>query len=321
MNPPPVDIPDPQPDDARPTVLVIDDSIDVHRLLKIKLRDEDIDLAHANDGAEGLELTRRLRPAAILLDMDMPGMDGLAVIRKLKSAEATQHIPVLVLSGLRRPEDKVAAFDLGASDYITKPFDLTELRVRLRATLKMHQLLVLLSQRAQLDGLTGLWNRSFFDSRWTQEHSRCQRHGHALSVAILDLDHFKKINDTRGHPVGDAVLTAVARILRRESRQSDCACRYGGEEFVLVMPDTNAVDALHLCERIRASIEETRFSGAEGMRVTASIGVAGAAGSCPVSAADWIHAADRNLYAAKNAGRNRTVSTELPVTFANAQAA
>lgn len=302
-----------QPDDSRPVVLVIDDSVDVHRLLTVKLRNEDIELAHAHDGIEGIDAARRTRPAAILLDMDMPGLDGLGVIRRLKDDDVTQHIPIIVLSSMRRPEDKVAAFELGASDYVTKPFDLTELRVRLRSTLKMHQLLQLLSQRAQVDGLTGLWNRSFFDERWAQEHARCQRYGHPLSVAILDLDHFKRINDTKGHPAGDAVLAGVAKTLHRELRQSDCACRYGGEEFVFIMPDTNASDALNLCERVRGAVEAGIYPGAEGITVTASIGVAGCAGACPLSAQDWIAAADRNLYAAKHAGRNRTISNDLPV--------
>ncbi|CAG1011056.1 Response regulator PleD [Phycisphaerales bacterium] len=300
-------------DESRPTVLVIDDSVDVHRLLTVKLRNEDIDLAHAHDGIEGIDAARRTHPAAILLDMDMPGLDGLGVIRRLKDDDTTQHIPIIVLSSMRRPEDKVAAFELGASDYITKPFDLTELRVRLRATLKMHHLLQLLAQRAQVDGLTGLWNRSFFDERWTQEHARCQRHGHPLSVAILDIDHFKRVNDTKGHPVGDAVLAGVAKILRRELRQSDSACRYGGEEFVFIMPDTSASEALNLCERVRASIESAKHPGAEGIAVTVSIGVAGCAGACPNSAQDWLAAADRNLYAAKNAGRNRSISNDLPI--------
>jgi diguanylate cyclase (GGDEF)-like protein len=302
-----------QADDARPLVLVIDDSVDVHRLLTVKLRTEDIQLAHAHDGVQGLDLAARLNPAAILLDMDMPGMDGLAVLRHLKDNERTQAIPVLVLSSLRRSEDKVAAFELGACDYITKPFDLTELRVRLRGTLRIHSLLQLLSQRAQIDGLTGLWNRSYFDERWSQEHSRCRRHGHPLAVAMLDIDHFKRINDTHGHPVGDAVLISVARILRRESRQSDCACRYGGEEFALIMPDTNTTDALNVCERIRAAIENATFPGGIPHHITASIGVAGCSGACPLSPAEWIAAADRNLYAAKTQGRNRTIATELPV--------
>ncbi|GJQ30912.1 MAG: diguanylate cyclase response regulator [Phycisphaerae bacterium] len=286
--------------------------MDVHRLLTIKLRNEGVALQHAHDGVQGLDMARTAPPAAILLDLDMPGLDGLAVIRRLKEEEATQHIPVLVLSGLRKPEDKVAAFELGAADYITKPFDLTELRVRLRAALKIHHLLQLLAHRAQIDGLTDLWNRAFFDQRWDQEHARCQRHGHPLSVAMIDIDHFKQINDTKGHPVGDAVLTGLAKVLRRESRQSDCVCRYGGEEFVLVMPDTGPTDAANVCERIRAAVESATFVGTEGLRVTISVGVAGASGACPLSPGDWLREADRNLYAAKSGGRNRVVSSDLP---------
>ncbi|MDX2115227.1 MAG: diguanylate cyclase [Planctomycetota bacterium] len=300
-----------RPDEPRQVVLIVDDSPDVHRLLRIKLRNLDLDLLHAYRGDEALELIARTEPDAILLDLDMPGIDGLGVLRRLKENDRTQHIPVIIISGMKRAEDKVAAFEIGASDFVTKPFDLTELRVRLQAALRLRQLLSLLAHRAQLDGLTGLWNRAFFEERWTQEHARAVRHVHPLSLAILDLDHFKSINDTRGHPVGDGVLEGLARILRRESRQTDCPCRYGGEEFALIMPDTHVQDALLVCERIRSGVEATVFNGCEGMRVTVSIGVVGASAQCDLPPAEWVRAADANLYAAKNAGRNRVVATEL----------
>ncbi len=298
-------------DEPRQSVLVVDDSPDVHRLLRVKLRRADLELQHAHSGPEAFEMLGVSLPDAILLDLDMPGIDGLTVLRRLKSDERTQHIPVIVISSMKRPEDKVAAFDIGASDYVTKPFDLTELRVRLQAALRLRQLLTLLAQRAKLDGLTGLWNRAFFEERWQQEHARAARHGHPLSLAILDLDHFKSINDTRGHPVGDAVLEGLARILRRESRQTDCPCRYGGEEFALIMPDTHVADALHVCERVRAGVEAGAFPGCEGIRVTISAGVVGAPTAEGTSPAAWVRAADANLYAAKKAGRNRVVASDL----------
>jgi diguanylate cyclase (GGDEF)-like protein len=238
-------------------------------------------------------------------------MDGLAVLRRLKEIPTTQHIPVIVLSGQQTPQDKVAAFDLGAVDYITKPFELTELRVRIRSALRMQQLVQMLGQRAQIDGLTGLWNRNFFDRRWAEEHSRCARHGHAMSIALLDLDHFKAINDNFGHPVGDMVLQGVAKILQRESRTSDLACRYGGEEFVLLMPDTPAPDAATVCDRIRAAVEAARWPRVPSLSVTVSIGIAGASSSAPVSADQWLEATDLNLYTAKRGGRNKVVMTDL----------
>ncbi|MCC6227951.1 MAG: diguanylate cyclase [Phycisphaerales bacterium] len=297
---------------ARPIVLIVDDSPDVHRLLKARLRVEDLDVLSAEDGPAGIEIARQAHPSLILLDLDMPVMDGYEVLRTLKEDQSTMNIPVIILSGLQNAQDKVTAFDLGAIDYVTKPFDIAELKVRVRSALRMQQLIQMLSQRAQIDGLSGLWNRRYFDTRWTEEVSRGARHGRALSVAILDLDHFKSINDTYGHPAGDAAIQGMAKILQAACRQSDVACRYGGEEFVLIMTDTAPKDALVLCERIRASLEGTIWPMHPDRRVTISIGVAGSAGACDATPDAWLHTADQNLYTAKKSGRNRIVCSELP---------
>src|SRR5688572_28843900 len=205
-----------QPVDAPPAVLVIDDSADVHRLLKARLRHEDMRLTNASSAREGLDRIREERPALILLDLDMPEVDGFEFLRRLKDAADTVNIPVIVLSGLQSAHDKVTAFDLGAVDYITKPFNLTELRVRVRSALRMHQLMQMLAQKAQIDGLTSLWNRAHFDRRWCDEVSRAVRHRTPLSLAMVDVDHFKSINDTYGLPSGDGVLQGLARTLQLE---------------------------------------------------------------------------------------------------------
>jgi two-component system cell cycle response regulator len=298
-------------DEARPTVLIIDDSVDVHRLLKAHLKSEELEFISAFDGLEGLMSAQQHVPSLIVLDLDMPSMDGLSVLRRLKECEKTQQVPVIVLSGQQNPSDKVATFDAGAIDYVTKPFEMTELRVRVRSALRMQQLVQMLAQRAQIDGLTGLWNRTFFDRRWSEEHARCTRHGHPVSIALLDLDHFKLVNDTYGHPAGDMVLQTVAKILQRESRHSDLACRYGGEEFVLLMPDTGTQEATALCERVRSSVEFARWARLPNLRVTVSIGIAGCSGVCPASSELWVEEADRNLYSAKRSGRNRIVCADL----------
>lgn len=302
----------PPPDDARPVVLVIDDSVDVHRLLKARLKQEEIDLVCTASPPEGLEQAAKLTPAVILLDLDMPGMDGFQVLRALKDNQATHHVPVMILSGMSSMQDKVTAFELGAIDYVTKPFEFTELRVRLRSALRVHRLLTMLSSRAQLDGLTGLWNRSYFDQRLSDEASRCARHGRPFSVAILDCDHFKSVNDTFGHPAGDAVLQGLAKILRHECRQSDVVCRFGGEEFVVLMPDTGPADAAAVCERIRLAIDQTVWSRHPERKVTASFGVVGVDGACSLPASAWLEAADRNLYTSKRTGRNKVTATQLP---------
>jgi len=294
-------------------VLIIDDSADVHRLLKANLKSEELEFISASDGLEGLMAAQQYTPSLIILDLDLPSMDGLSVLKRLKELSKTQQIPVIVLSGQQNPSDKVATFDMGAIDYITKPFEMTELRVRVRSALRMQQLVQMLAQRAQIDGLTGLWNRTFFDRRWSEEHARCTRHAHPVAIALLDLDHFKDVNDTYGHPAGDMVLQTVARILQRECRHSDLACRYGGEEFVLLMPDTATHEAAAVCERIRAAVEAARWARLPNLKVTVSIGIAGCSGVCPVSPDQWVEEADRNLYSAKRNGRNMTVSADLSV--------
>ena len=297
--------------ETKPLALIVDDSPDVHRLLRTKLNQEDLEFVGAESGEEGIATAVDRRPSVILLDVNMPGIDGFEILRRLKDDPRTSAIPVLMLSGHCDQDAKIRAFDLGAVDYVTKPFDFTELRVRMRSAVKMHMLIQLLAQRAQIDGLTGCWNRAFFDQRWAEETSRAQRHGHALSMAMLDIDHFKTINDTYGHPVGDDVLQGVAKILQRECRSSDFACRYGGEEFVLVMPATRPEDAAMVCERIRAATEATVWPRHPERRLTISIGVAGAAAPVALSAAEWHEAADRCLYRAKRTGRNRVVTIDL----------
>jgi two-component system, cell cycle response regulator len=305
--------------EAKPSVLIIDDSKDVHRLVSVRLRPEGIDFSHAYGGVEGLQMARTMLPALILLDMEMPDIRGLEVLRQLKDDAATQDIPVIIISGNQQVDDKVRSFELGAVDYVTKPFEMTELRIRIRQALNTRQLIQMLAQRAQLDGLTGLWNRAFFNQRWKEEFDRSTRHGHSLSVAMVDIDHFKSINDTYGHTTGDAVLQTVAKIIQRCCRTHDLVCRYGGEEFVIVMPDTSPADAVTVCERIRATIEAERWPRHPQRTVTASIGVGGLANQIGQSADAIIETADANLYEAKRAGRNRVVAA--PASEASGAAA
>jgi len=299
------------PGEARPRVLIIDDSQDVHRLVAVRLKSEGIEFVNALTGEDGIAKAADSTPGLILLDLEMPGMHGLAVLKQLKSLAATQDIPVIVISGNHLAADKVKSFDLGAVDYVTKPFEITELRVRVKQALKMRQLITMLAQRAQLDGLTGLWNRSFFNQRWQEECARSARYGHPLSVAMVDLDFFKSINDTYGHAAGDVALQGTAKLLQRECRQHDSVCRYGGEEFVIVMPETPSADASNVCERIRAALAAEKWSRHPERVITASIGVAGSSGRTDLSADKWVEVADTNLYAAKHEGRNRVVSTDV----------
>lgn len=301
--------------EARSRVLIVDDSADVHRLLRARLKNDELELESAFTEDEAVERALTFAPDLVLLDVGLPTDEGLRVLRRLKDDPRTRDVPVVMLSSFQSPQVKVAAFDLGAVDYVTKPFDLTELRVRMRAALRTYELLLMLAKRAQIDGLTGLWNRAFFDKRMGEELTRSQRYNHPLSLAMVDIDFFKQVNDTYGHPVGDVVLQGVARILRRETRESDLVCRFGGEEFAIVMPETTPQAALTLCERIRIAVSETRWPRVPQLQVAVSMGLIGApsAGVLP-SADDWIEQCDKQLYAAKRGGRNRIMQSFLPDT-------
>lgn len=294
-----------------PIVLVVDDSPLVHRLLKARLRDESIDLRHAHSGSEALEIISTTDVATVLLDLSMPNMDGFEVLRALGAREDTVHVPVIVLSGQQDSQDKVMAFALGAIDYITKPFDLAELRARLRSSLRMHRLVRMLSERAHLDGLTALWNRRHFDERVHQFVGTTERSDRPLSLALLDLDHFKSINDNYGHPAGDSALQGAAEILTASARSSDVCCRYGGEEFAIIMPETTPEQARKLCERIREAIAEHDWPAHPDRKITVSIGIAGSEGATGLPADQWLAHTDAALYKAKEGGRNRVVATTL----------
>ncbi|MBO6513562.1 MAG: diguanylate cyclase [Phycisphaerales bacterium] len=300
------------PTDRNPGVLLIDDSEFVHRLLKARLKSESIRLVSAFDGNEGVGLAKKELPSLILLDLDMPVMDGFETLRALMDEPTTRNIPVIILSGQDTTQDKVTAFDLGAVDFVSKPFELTELRARLRSSLRISSLMRMLEQRAQIDGLTGLYNRAYFNNRWEEEHSRALRHGNGLSLVMLDIDHFKSVNDNYGHPAGDAVIAGVADILQGHIRKSDIACRYGGEEFVLILPETDPEKAKGLCERIREDIEGMSWPMHPDRNITISMGIAGATGAPTQQVEPWIAIADSNLYRAKEAGRNQIVCSETP---------
>lgn len=311
-----------QTSESKPTVLVIDDSVDAHRLIRARLKHEHVELIDAFNGAEGIALAKKSPPSMILLDLDMPEMDGFAVLRALKGDSATSTIPVVVLSGLHEAEDKVTAFDLGASDYVTKnlssPADVAELRARIRSVLRLERLLRLLSERAEIDGLTGLGNRAQFNRRFAQELAQNQRYGHPLALAIFDADHFKKVNDTFGHPAGDEVLVGLGKIIVASSRASDVPCRFGGEEFALIMPATNAVDGATVCERIRLALQAAVWPRHPEHQVTLSIGLVGVDGATALAADQLLEHADKALYDAKKAGRNRLIVAKCLPALAKA---
>ncbi len=290
-----------------PILLLIDDAPNIHRLLAVKLKDEGIDFLAALSGEEGLQLAESHLPSLILLDITMPDLDGLEVLRRLKNSTATMEIPVIILSASHDSEIKVTAFELGAMDYVCKPFDVPELRARIQSAIRLTRLMRLLEQRAQIDALTGLWNRAHMNKRLDAEINQSTRNKTPLSFVMCDLDHFKKLNDSLGHPAGDVALQTFANILQEQVRDYDTACRYGGEEFALILPNTPTGEAKTVCERIRKAAETATWRKYPTMRITASFGITDHPCDDRDDVQGWIEAADRILYRAKQEGRNRVL--------------
>jgi two-component system cell cycle response regulator len=284
-------------------VLIVDDSEAIRLLLQARLSAEPIELHCADSGASGLRLSGEILPDLILLDLELPDIDGLEVCRRLKANPRTQSIPIVFISGTTDTARKIEGLEMGAADYITKPFDAAELRARIRVSLRAKYLLDLLARKAMIDGLTGLWNRTYFETRLTAETSLARRNAQPLACVMIDLDHFKQINDRYGHPFGDDVLRGVAQLMNEACRSEDLVCRYGGEEFVVLAPNTTAGAAMEVAERIRTAVAACSWTHHESLvQVTCSLGVADLQQS---SLNGILEFSDAALYQAKQAGRNR----------------
>ena len=291
-----------------PRLLAIDDSELIHRLLETRLQGERLELHGATSSEDGLKKSKSLKPEVILLDIALDGMNGFELLEKLKEDPETRNIAVIFISATGEPMDRVKGLDMGAIDFIAKPFDSFELKARVRSALRTQHLVKLLEQRAQLDGLTGLWNRRYFDQRMIQEISEAKRHSRPLSLVLCDIDRFKRLNDQFGHPFGDLVLEKVAQILSG-GRTSDIACRYGGEEFALILSSTNISMGHEVAERLRMAIESIVWPGNPDLVVTASFGICDTQNLFEdITPETMLKNADSALYKAKQSGRNRVES-------------
>jgi diguanylate cyclase (GGDEF)-like protein len=279
-----------------------------------RLAKEHLEIFCASGGIGGLEVARREKPDLVLLDLDMPDMSGFDTCRALKADVDLCMIPVLFLSGSATAEDKVRGLDLGAVDYITKPFDAFELRARVRAALRTKRLQDLLIEHAHIDPLTGLPNRRALMERLQCQWARIQRHGGQLSFIMADIDHFKRVNDVYGHQIGDKLLHKVAEVIAQQCREVDLPARYGGEEFAIVVADETTSGATRLADRCREEIAKAHVTvNGEAVAVTASFGVADANNLPSVEA--LVKRADEALYQAKQAGRNAVRSCDKDVAI------
>ena len=306
--------------DAR--LLIVDDHEDNVELLKARLEARGYEIVTATDGQQALDAIARQPPDLILLDVMMPVVDGIEVARRVKADASLPFIPIIMQTALDATESKVEGLDAGADDYITKPINFAELEARIKSLLRIKALQEDLSQRerqlaemndrlrhmSQTDALTELDNRRYIEERLTEMFGHAARFGEPLACVMCDLDRFKPVNDTHGHQAGDAVLRQFARILRHEAREIDRVGRYGGEEFILLLPGTTAEAATVFAERVRAAIEACTFTFTGGsIRMTMSCGIASWPHPEIASSDALVKAADDALYVAKETGRNRVV--------------
>jgi diguanylate cyclase (GGDEF)-like protein len=291
-------------------ILVVDDDKILTKLVRTRLEAENYRVFVASNGEEALHVLEKKKPDLVLLDIMMPGIDGFETCERIRSQPAYRHLPVIMLTAKDHPSEKVKGLDIGADDYITKPYESDELLARIRAGLRARKEYDRMTKMVELDALTCLYNRRSFDQRLEEEFSRAERYNRELSLIMLDIDHFKTVNDTYGHQVGDIVLKQVADLIQKNVRKSDIPYRYGGEEFVILAPETDVAGVKTCAERIRASCERYRFGkGKKPILITISEGFSCYQLDSASSPEDLLHKADSALYQAKAAGGNCIAAT------------
>lgn len=316
-------------------VLLVDDQAMIGEAVRRALAQQPgIDFHYCSDPLRAIEIAEHIKPTVILQDLIMPNVDGLTLVRQYRDNPITSDIPIIVLSTKEEPAVKSEAFAVGANDYLIKLPDQVELIARVRyhsrayvsqlqrdeayRALRQSQKQLLeknleLERLTNLDGLTGLSNRRYLDEYMAVEWSRAARERTALSVLMIDVDDFKRYNDTYGHLAGDDVLKQVAEAIKLGSeRPADLATRYGGEEFMVILPSTPYTGAQSTGEKLRRRVEQLAIphSGSASGRITASVGGASVVPARGDSAMRLIEAADRALYMAKKSGKNQLVMHE-----------
>ncbi len=295
-------------------ILIVDDNKTILRLLHAQITLAGYDVIEAANGNEAWDLVQSTSIPLIITDWMMPGMDGLELIRRIRSSDMPAYTYIILLTARGEPDDIVNGLDAGADDYLIKPFDARELRARIAIGIRivslesrLRETLRELQRLATYDSLTGLMNRRVIYEHAEAEVARVTRDGVPVSLVLLDIDHFKHINDTYGHPVGDQVLQIIAATIAQSIRPYDRAGRWGGEEFLLVLPNTSRDEAEKVAERIRANVAALRLTVEvqADLEFQVSLGVVSIDSGSPHAVDVLISHADKALYQAKKQGRNR----------------
>ena len=316
--------------DGKARVLLAEDNVTQASVMMDYLEDNGHEVIHVEDATSVFSAVEKHSPDVILLARHISGIDGIHICRSLKNNSETSGIPIIMLTNQSTTSDKVVGLRAGADDYIPEPCDEEELSAVINARLRtktewddlkkttrqLREMLTRVETLANVDPLTGLFNRRRFETVIDKEFKRAVRYNLPLSCMMLDIDHFKKVNDNHGHQIGDIVLKEFAQCIKESIRNSvDWAVRYGGEEFLIVLPETDLKNALSLAERIRNAVfrKVLKIRGSE-ISITASFGVVGFHAGIPdklIAIDALINQADMHLYRAKQEGRNLVRGDEL----------
>jgi diguanylate cyclase (GGDEF)-like protein len=288
---------------GKPHVLVIDDDPDKLKLLEFALTRAGYQVRTAHDGEEGLAAIISFDPDLIVSDIMMPRMNGYELARRVRENPQTRFIPIILQTAAgSRAEDQRLGSEVGALGFITDPTDLDLLLARARTLLDFKSYLDTCEEQASTDHLTGLANRRRFERQLEREVARTARHGRPFSLITIDIDHFKQVNDSYGHEAGDEAIKTLARVLQQGTRGIDLAARIGGEEFAVILTETNLSGAVEVAERLRVTLKSVEIQAVG--QIAASFGVA----ECPSqaeTARELVARADAALYEAKREGRDR----------------
>lgn len=305
-------------------ILVVDDDPVSCTLIKKFLTKAGFEVATAANGSDALHLCEQRFFPIVLTDWMMPQIDGIQLCELIRKKKTDTYVYLVLITSRRSKNDIISGLESGADDYLTKPVNQAELLARIKSGIRVLELEKSLKsahqeirQLSATDALTGCYNRVYLNERFEQELGRSMRYQQPLSVILADIDHFKSVNDTYGHQVGDEVLKAFAKLLRSAIREDiDWIVRYGGEEFLIVLPETGCDGTIVMAERLRRVISNKAFKiGNLHLKVTASFGGASACfdrkADSDIAMADLVHHADTELYRCKNSGRNRSSVSQM----------